>query len=342
VNQAVGREGRNAALDGLRGVAALSVALGHCVVQVTGLGLWATSMRDFPSMPAHDIAMRVLSALFPSDAAVMVFFVLSGYVLWGSFQRNDKRFFSGLPDYACARIYRLFPLAIVSALPLGMLTDAPAPELVRNMLLLSNSLNTVLWSLQVEVVASFALFALWGLTRGTPWKLLLALAVAFAATPFFRGQGYVVFFPAFILGALVSSVPARVWLNSWILCGGIVLLIFTNIVVGHGGITRCFEMAGAMILVGAVGCGRLRLMRSRVALFLGAISYPFYLTHVIGLAVAEPLLAALPTLSPLAMIAARALASIPLTIPLAWALHVFVEMPVLRVRPRISLMPRSA
>jgi peptidoglycan/LPS O-acetylase OafA/YrhL len=332
-----GADGRNQGLDGLRGVAALSVALGHCVVQVTGLALWGTSLRDFPSMPPADIAMRLLSALFPSDAAVMVFFVLSGHVLWGSFRRNKKQFFGDLPDYACARIYRLFPLAIVSALPLGMLTNAPAPELVRNMLLLSNSLNTVLWSLQVEVVASFALFALWGLTKGVEWKLLLGLIVAFAATPFFRGQGYVVFFPAFILGGLVASVPPRIWHNGWIVSGGIAILMFTNIVFGHGGITRCFEMAGATVLVGAVGSGQLRFMRTRVALFLGAISYPFYLTHVIGLAGAEPFLVAVGPMSPVLMIAVRAVNSIALTIPLAWALHVFVEDPVLRARPRIVL-----
>ena len=177
---------RNPGLDGLRGVAALSVALGHSVVQVTGLALWGTSLRDFPAMPAMDIVMRVLSALFPSDAAVMVFFVLSGHVLWESFRRKNFRFFADLPEYACARVYRLFPLSIVSALPLGLLTSAPAPELVRNMLLMSHSLNGVLWSLQVEVVASFALFALWGITRGAGWKLLLALVLAFAATPLFK------------------------------------------------------------------------------------------------------------------------------------------------------------
>ena len=117
--------------------------------------------------------MRLLSSMLPSDAAVTVFFVLSGHVLWQSFRRKRLRFFAGLPDYACSRIYRLFPLAIVSALPLGLLTAARAPELVRNMLLFSNSLNGVLWSLQVEVIASFALFAVWGLAGGSTWKLVL-------------------------------------------------------------------------------------------------------------------------------------------------------------------------
>ena len=326
---------RNAALDGLRGIAALSVALGHCIVQVTGLALWGTSLRDFGSMPTADIGMRVLSALFPSDAAVMVFFVLSGHVLWKSFERKRLRFFTGLPDYACARIYRLFPLAIVSALPLGLLITAPAAELVSNMLLLSNSLNGVLWSLQVELVASLALFALWGLTSGAGWKLLFGLLISVAATPFFRGYGAVVFFPAFILGASISMIPPRLWSRNSIVVTAIAVLIFANVILGHGGITRCFEMAGATILVGAVSNGRLPFLRGRLPLFLGAISYPFYLTHVIGLRGAEPFLAALPPMSAVPMIAARAITSITLTIPLAYLLHVFVENPVLRARPRL-------
>jgi peptidoglycan/LPS O-acetylase OafA/YrhL len=329
----VGKEGRNPGLDGLRGLAAVSVALGHCVVQVTGLALWGTSLRDFPAMAWPEIGMRVLSTLFPSDAAVMVFFVLSGHVLWGSFQRKRPRFFAGLPGYVTARIYRLFPLAIVSALPLGLLTTAPAPELVRNMLLLSDSLNGVLWSLQIEVVASLLLFVVWGLVRDNSWRLLLALVAALAATPFFRGQGAVVFFPAFLLGATISALPVRLWDSKGLLILGVLLLVFTNILFGHGGVTRCFEMVGATILVGAVAHGQLRLLRNRVPLFLGAISYPFYLSHVVGLAGADPLLLALPPIPPLAMIAARAVSSIALTLPLAWLLHVFVEAPVLRARP---------
>ncbi len=335
MNEPGARVERNPGLDGLRGVAALSVALGHCVVQVTGLELWATSLRDFPAMPAGAIAMRVLSALFPSDAAVMVFFVLSGHVLWESFRRRNFRFFADLPDYACARIYRLFPLAIVSALPLGLLTNAAAPELVRNMLLLSHSLNNVLWSLQVEVVASFGLFAVWGVTRGAGWKLLLVLLLACAAIPFFRGVGFIVFFPAFILGAAISSVPAGFWRQRWIVAAAVAVLIFMNLLTGHGGVTRCFEMAGATVLVGAVAHGALPFLRCGVALFLGAISYPFYLTHLIGLLVAEPFLGAMSSHSPLVLIAARAVSSIALTVPLALLLHVFVEDPVLRARPRL-------
>lgn len=331
---------RNAALDGLRGLAALSVALGHCVVQVTGLALWGSSLRDFPAMPATDIGLRLLSALFPSDAAVMVFFVLSGHVLWESFRRKGYRFFSDLPRYACARVYRLFPLTIVSAMPIGFLVSVSASELVRNMLLLSKSLNGTLWSLQVEVIASLALFALWGLTRGRRWMLCAALAIAFGLTPFFRGEGAVVFFPAFVLGALISSAPPGLWRRPSLIAAGIVVLLFTNVLLGHGGITRCFEMLGATVTVGAVAHGRLGFLTMRLPLFLGVISYPFYLSHTVGLLVVEPYLGALPPMAALPAIALRAAASIAVTIPLAWLLHVFVEDPVLRARPAFGLPVR--
>ena len=94
-------------------------------------------------------------------------------------------------------------------------------------------------------------------------------------------------------------------------------------------------MAGATALVGAVANGQLAFLRARLALFLGAISYPFYLTHVIGLLAADPILMALPSLPSLLAIAARAVISIAFTIPIAWFRHVFVEDPMLRAPPRI-------
>jgi peptidoglycan/LPS O-acetylase OafA/YrhL len=325
---------RNPSLDGLRGLAAMSVALGHCFMTVSGQAMSESTIRTFAVMSGTDIALRLVSLLFPAESAVMVFFVLSGHVLWTSFRRKKLRFFADLPDYVSARVYRLFPLAIMSAVPLGLLTEASAKELVMNMLLLHRSLNGVLWSLQVEVVASLVLFALWGMTGGTGWKLLLALVMAIAAVPFFRGNPYVVFWPAFILGASISLIPPRVWGRGLIISIGVTGLLVTNLLFGFGGVSRCFEIVGSTILVGAIAAGRFRFLRSRGSLFLGAISYPFYLTHPIGLVLAAPLMQSLSLTSPFTRVFALALTSIVLAIPLAWLLHVFVEDPVLRMRPR--------
>jgi peptidoglycan/LPS O-acetylase OafA/YrhL len=95
-------------------------------------------------------------------------------------------------------------------------------------------------------------------------------------------------------------------------------------------------MGGATVLVGCVANGGLPFLRARVPLFLGAVSYPFYLTHLVGLTVAEPLLAALAPMPRLPLTAVYAVASIALTLPLAWLLHVLVENPCLRARPRIG------
>lgn len=330
---------RNPGLDGLRGVAALSVALGHSVLQVGGIGLWGSRLRDFPAMPWTDILVRLISALAPSDAAVIVFFVLSGHVLWSSFQRKNLRFLADLPDYACARLYRLFPLAIASGLLLGLSLEASARDLALNMLLLSHSLNGVLWSLQVEVVASLSLFAVWGVTRATTWKLLLAFAISMGATAAFRGNPYIVFFPAFILGASISLVPVRILQRRWIVAAAITVLILTNVILGHGGITRCFEMAAATILVGAVSRGQLQFLRSRTIMFLGAISYPFYLTHWVVLAAAGWIMDQLSLGSPYVGVAITAAVSVTLTIPVAWLLHVGVETPALKARPRLPRGP---
>ena len=327
---------RNPDLDGLRGIAALSVALGHCYVQVTGLTLWTSSLKDFPAMPAAQVVMRVLAAFFPSDAAVMVFFVMSGHVLWESFRRKDMRFFRDLPDYVAARIYRLIPLTIVSVLLLGFISTVPAHELVNNMLLFSRSMNGVLWSLQAEMVASAMLFVLWGLTRGRVWKMLIALLVSIAALPYMRGNSSFMFLPAFILGAGIASVPPRLWQNNWLLGAGIAVLIFTNVLLGHGGVDRCIEMGAATMVVGAVSHGRMPFLHKRLPLFLGAISYPFYLNHILGVIGAQAMLDRFSPGSPYLMIAARAAVSIPPVILLAWLLHVLVEVPVQRGRPRIA------
>ncbi|WP_043362457.1 hypothetical protein [Belnapia sp. F-4-1] len=72
---------RNHALDSLRGLAALAVALGHCVLAVTGHGAWTLRLADLPDADAPAILARLGHALFPADAAVLVFFALSGHVL---------------------------------------------------------------------------------------------------------------------------------------------------------------------------------------------------------------------------------------------------------------------
>ena len=71
-------------LESVRGLAALSVAVYHCGVQarVHGEMVWDKTfwqLHDF-----DEIVMRLFMSVFSGSAAVSMFFVLSGFVLYRS------------------------------------------------------------------------------------------------------------------------------------------------------------------------------------------------------------------------------------------------------------------
>ena len=331
---------RNTALDGLRGYAALGVALGHSILAITGLDLWGSSLRDFPSMTAAEIFYRMLSLAAPSDAAVMLFFVLSGHVLWQSFSRKNL-VPRAIPDYLVSRIIRLFPLIVVTSLLIGLLKHAGAGAILRAALLWNVSLNGVLWSLQVEVIGSAVIVLVWLFARESRAKLLVSLAASLLVLPLVRGTP-LVFMPAFMLGALVGGLPSRLWRSRLLFGAGLALLLGTNIVIGHGGATRLPEMTGATLVVGCMGAFPIRALQTRFSKFLGEISYPFYLSHPAGMIFASTAVAGLSGVPVLGRIILSAAISIGIAIPLAWLLHLTVEMPAQRQGRRLKLRPGPA
>lgn len=332
---------RNIALDGVRGLAALSVALGHCMLIVAGMDVWSKTAFDFPTMPAQDIVGRLMHLLFPGNGAVMVFFVLSGYVLWGSFTRKQSGVADTI-DYLMARLFRLLPLVIATTLIYWLVTLPTPSELVANMLLFSISMNKVLWSLQVEMIGSMVIFIAWLLTRNDPVKLLIALCVVAAIVPFFRGNQYVVYLPAFLLGALIHYVPARVWQSRALLIVALALLLLPSIVFSYRGITRLLEILAAVGIVGCVAVQRPPMLEAAPVRFLGAVSYPFYVVHPFGMSCALNFIGPLPGMNFLFQFGVYALVSLLISLPLAWLLHVTVEMPALRARPRFGRKPAAA
>ena len=331
-------DGRNLALDGVRGLAALSVALGHCMLIVAGMEVWSKTAFDFPNMPAQEIAGRLLHLLFPGNGAVMVFFVLSGYVLWGSFARRQSAV-ADAPDYIAARLFRLLPLVIASTLLYWLVTSPTPGELVANMVLLSTSMNKVLWSLQVEMIGSLVIFIAWLLSRDNPVKLFIALCVVAATVPFFRGNQFVVYLPAFLLGALIRHVPARVWRSRALLVAALLVLLLPSIAFSYRGITRVLEILAATAVVGCVAVQRPLLLEKAPIKFLGVVSYPFYLIHPLGMSGALDVIGPLPEMNFLFQFGVYALVSLLISLPLAWLLHVTVEMPALRWRPRFARKP---
>src|SRR5690349_12562971 len=92
-------------LDSLRGVAAMIVVLHHC----------ASTM---PGVRAALAGTYVLRPLIVGPSAVSVFFVLSGMVLYGTFDGKDG--FHYLP-FLIKRVTRLYPPVVAAVLASLML-----------------------------------------------------------------------------------------------------------------------------------------------------------------------------------------------------------------------------
>lgn len=335
---------RNAALDGLRGYAALTVALGHCVLTYVGLDIWRLNLLSGHDAVALDWAKRSLFVLFPQDAAVMVFFVLSGHVLWESFSKHGRPAVRLFLDYAVSRFFRLYPAVWASLLFFAALAGswrppASASDLVQNALLLSHNVDGVLWSLQVEVCCSLLIFLVWAVCGSSTRRLIFVMVVIFIYGQSHRIHQHPVsyeqatFVLAFCFGATISSLPNVLRVDGRLAIIGLIGLATSSVVFGHTAHAREGEVLGAWMIVSYVGATQPAFTTNRMAQFLGKVSYPFYLTHLIGIALAEPLVARTAS-GLLPKIVGLAIVSIAITLPIAWLIHAGVEMPAMRLRSK--------
>jgi peptidoglycan/LPS O-acetylase OafA/YrhL len=196
--------GRLASLDALRGAAAFAVVVQHCLLSFsTFYSNWEMPAANaIPSPLTWRAIHSPLHLLFCGDEAVLLFFVLSGYVLSLQFLADRPR--PPTVKYLVKRFVRLYlPYAAAVALACVLMTfgrrfEKPALSdffffswsapvslaLLRDKALLigaeeHNHLNLVTWTLVYEMRISLVLPALaWFVRRvRTGWVLVIALAV---------------------------------------------------------------------------------------------------------------------------------------------------------------------
>jgi peptidoglycan/LPS O-acetylase OafA/YrhL len=259
-------------------------------------------------------------------------------VLWAACARHPGGLLSGLPDWTLARLYRLFPVIIASALPLALLRDASIIELVEEMLLLSHKLNGPAWSLQVEMPASLALFLVHRTAGGTMRGAGIAFCLSLLVCPLLLRLGLdpAIYFPAFLAGALIGAMPTGGW-RPWLLLPGLVALLLGSLFLGHGATGRAAETLGAVLVVGTVGAWQPRALLHPAPQFFGRISYPLYLSHTLGLMLAGPVVAA-SGFGTFGQIVVYAVVSLGVAVPVAWLLHVAVEAPTMAAWPRLRVV----
>jgi peptidoglycan/LPS O-acetylase OafA/YrhL len=359
-------------LESLRGLAALSVAGFHISQSPALTGNGPVLLKDMPSA-----AMDVLKILFQGQPAVVFFFVLSGFVLTASLQKSLQT--TGRPvialawPFAVSRLFRIYPAWIFAVLvfagvywlsgkTLGVVPTVT--ETVRNLLLLSVSMDGVGWSIQTELLAiPVMLLALHWIAAGKIVRIFVIASVLAVLTnpmklilPLEGGEPRAIFLYCFLFGALTHVLLPRADPRRANAIFGLgVVLFFAGVTV----FARHFNVRDAwvtiasclMIAGGALGLrGRLTVFRDNVALrFLGRVSYSFYLLHPLTLTIfwqmPQALGAALRAGCPpwLALLTIL-FVSTAIALPLAALSYRFVEKPFIRIGHRLTArtQPREA
>jgi peptidoglycan/LPS O-acetylase OafA/YrhL len=101
------------ALDGLRGIAALTVTFFHAKLHVdeswveTVLGPAVFSIKDSASL-----LLKLALMLFDGGLAVIIFYVLSGYILQSSLSSSKSPMIIAFLEFSIKRVTRLLPAMI--------------------------------------------------------------------------------------------------------------------------------------------------------------------------------------------------------------------------------------
>ena len=235
-------------LDALRGAAALLVFVNHTralyfssVLEGSDFKQQSEAVRSRAETGAP--AQQSVNEIKMASEAVVVFFVLSGYLVGGSVLRSLRKAQWSWREYLTKRLTRLY-VVLIPAILLGALLDYTGSHLFTNgsaytvppglglvttyqlaerlgpLVMLGNALfvegllvphvgsNASLWSLVNEFwyYIAFPLIVL-AITSKRSWAVRAMWAAGAVAILAFTGWSIAVLFPVWLLGALVSLLP---------------------------------------------------------------------------------------------------------------------------------------
>ncbi len=296
-----------------------------------------------------------------AHAAVMLFFVLSGYVLSRSLSGPEldlKR----ILEFYLARAFRIYPalwlacavgliyLAFlhfetptrhISNWYLGYFQTFPSPEQILVNFTLGKDPAAIVppsWSIFIEIVGSLALpaFVIANREKLGIWLFFLTVALAATAAANVRIE-FLTYLPSFSIGALafryhdrLKSLSAN--LPMLIMCF-LALQFFRLLSPNWRFEMKYVAFAPAMMesifAAGVVLCVAVRpiaFLRGPFLIWLGDISYSLYLIHFIVMSALAKIIGAIH--APVDILAATLmLATLAASIPLAWVAYVYVEKP---------------
>jgi peptidoglycan/LPS O-acetylase OafA/YrhL len=282
-------------LDSLRGLAAISVGVGHAFLCV-----------DFSNdSPLQNAALGI----FDGDYAVDLFFVLSGFVLVNMVRGFSSAHYAA---YLARRLLRLYPL-LWASLIIAYVTQAfvvaraPAcadlsfwicrlirpPDSIASAIAtavpLDFRLNPISWTIKVEIAVSIVyplVLAAW-MTGGATGKIVTAVCAA--SLFLFSAHMVAHFVLLFVLGIAISGIRiASARKANWAAGIALTLMVICGFYVrAHSPAADLIAGTSAALLIASVAyrCpGWLAAMLdNRALLKLGELSYAYYLMNPIVL-----------------------------------------------------------
>jgi peptidoglycan/LPS O-acetylase OafA/YrhL len=275
-------------LDALRGLAAVAVMLFHYTY---GYDTYIASRSDLPYHVLY------------GDRGVFLFFILSGFVISWTLARTRRA-----SDFIVGRFSRLYPAfwaavsltyVIVARSELAQLHVSPRDALV-NLTMVPNmlgaaSVDGAYWSLQVELCFYATVLCLW---LAGAWRRPLAVLTAWLAVAVCWGlvlnynllpEGRIVSLATKLSTAgnlsYISLFGIGICFYQWRERGGASRAIWSLLAVCLAvewllkGWQECLITTALAVGFYAVVAGWLPLLSARPLVFLGGLSYTFYLVH---------------------------------------------------------------
>jgi peptidoglycan/LPS O-acetylase OafA/YrhL len=338
---------RNNQLDGLRGYAALAVVFYHSI-----LGLDLTLIGRVLYKPlaeidgAYERAAKIVVTILSGQTAVIIFFILSGAVLFDSLQREK----GGLPAisarFLVKRFFRIYPVLLICLLVCWIaFSMAGIPrslnQLVQNLALYDNTMNGATWTLNAEAFGSVFLLCAYIGYRTLREAGIVLVGGIFACANLAAFQDYLVYFKpylyCFAAGMFIPTRLGRLAIGLFLPSRSWPILVLAMLFMHD-----THQETMAALLVGLVyyrKAGALGGFLSRpVSVFLGRISYSFYLFNVVFMEIILHRLRDVPVAvsHPVEFGLAAAIVVIVLTIPVAYWSMRFIEKPSIWLGRRLT------
>ena len=285
--------------------------------------------------------------------AVILFFVLSGFVLTLLLQRMTNTNEQNARDFLIGRVFRIYPavwttitvfcvIYVVTGYAIASNREYTISNILLNLVLIKADIDGVMWSMRLEIIAAPLIFLISISERrfsskaiSLPFLVLLGLSFVgewnrAIGEPGSFGQIY-----AFIAGMAAAlhgqQIVAKLRRPRLVLTSVIILFALTRPVVGWSSYwTILIETILGATLIAVLAFTRDQNINSALARFYGQISYSFYLLHPLCLIVllnlsdwtTQTVASGYP---PLVIAAGLFVISVAAITPLAWLQYLLIE-----------------